>query len=205
MYLIKIFSALQNDLKYASNERILLEVAMLKLCSITEEKNIDDISAKLAAIERKIERGIPSFEPAPAKQIKKTSSHSNVVKHPPVLSQDRKEIKEAWKDMVQEIESPSVKGVLSQVSLEFKEETDQNMYLVCDYPALQKLVKKYIDFLQQKTEEYFHKSVSFSITTQQEYNEWYRCVYGETEQKTDDDAEFESLTRSYFPEAEFQE
>ena len=107
--------------------------------------------------------------------------------------------------MVQEIESPSVKGVLSQVSLEFKEETDQNMYLVCDYPALQKLVKKYIDFLQQKTEEYFHKSVSFSITTQQEYNEWYRCVYGETEQKTDDDAEFESLTRSYFPEAEFQE
>ena len=43
-YLIKIFSALQNDLKYASNERILLEVAMLKLCSITEEKNIDDIS-----------------------------------------------------------------------------------------------------------------------------------------------------------------
>ena len=94
MYLIKIFSALQNDLKYASNERILLEVAMLKLCSITAEKNIDDISAKLAAIERKIERGIPSFEPAPAKQIKKTSTHSNVVKHPPVLSQDRKEIKE---------------------------------------------------------------------------------------------------------------
>ena len=50
MYLIKIFSELQNDLKYASNERILLEVAMLKLCSITEEKNIDDISAKLDAI-----------------------------------------------------------------------------------------------------------------------------------------------------------
>lgn len=204
MYLIKIFSTLQNDLKYASNERILLEVAMLKLCSITEEKNIDGISAKLAAIERKIESGIPflpSSEPIPVQHIETVPK----IKHPPMLSQDRKIIKEGWKDIIQEIETPSVKSVFSQVSLEFKEETDQNIYVVCPFPALQDLVKKNMDFLQQKIEEHFHKSVSLFVITQQEYNEWYRCVYGVTEQKTEEDAEFESLVGTYFPEAEIQE
>ncbi len=205
MYFIKTFSALQNDLKYASNERILLEVALLKICSITEEKNIDAISAKLKALERKIESGI-SFTPFPSvKQNTENTTTPKQFKRPPALSEDRKIIKQQWNDICQKIESPSLKSIVKNISPEFKQETDQNIYLVCDYPALKDIVKKNIDFLKQTIEEHIQKSISIVVITKEEYTNWYSSVYGTAEQQTEFDAEFESLVGYYFPEAEIQE
>lgn len=205
MYFIKTFSALQNDLKYASNERILLEVTLLKICSITKEKDVDAISAKLAALERQIKNGV-SFIPSDSVQTDNKAIPAPIVfKKPPALSEDRKTIKQQWQAIFQEVESPSLKGIISHISPEFKEETDQNLYLVCAYPALQDIVKKNTTLLQQKIEQYINKSISLSVITKEEYDNWYHSIYGIAEQKSEEDAEFESLVGTYFPEAEFQE
>ena len=205
MYFIKTFSALQNDLKYASNERILLEVTLLKICSITQEKDIDAISAKLAALERQIKNGI-SFIPSTTTQIdNKAVSSSAVLKRPPALSQDRKTIKQQWQTIFQELENIPLKSVISHTSPEFKEETDQNLYIVCPTSVLQDIVKKNITLLQQKIEQYINKSVSLSVITKEEYDNWYCSIYGTTVQKTDEEAEFESLVGTFIPDVEFQE
>ena len=203
MRFIQVFSTLQNDLKYASNERILLEVTLLKLCSIVKEESIEAISAKLMALERKMAQGIFTA-PSAAVSPSKTTPSSLPKKRPPALSEDKKLIKQQWHTICTEIEDSVLRGKLSQVSLEFKEESDENIYLVCAYDALQIIIEKNISAIKEKIEQYIHKSISLKVTTKQQYDNWYVSVYGQKDQFSQEDAEFASILGSYFPEAEIQ-
>lgn len=50
--IIKLLSTLQNDMRYASNPRIVLEVAIMKICSIEEDSNQDALIARISRLER---------------------------------------------------------------------------------------------------------------------------------------------------------
>ena len=56
---IRIFSELTGQLKYATQKRVLLEVAMIKLCKPAMETNYDSLLERLRAIEKQIENGVP--------------------------------------------------------------------------------------------------------------------------------------------------
>lgn len=55
---IRIFSELSNQLKYATQKRVLLEVAMIKLCKPAMEINQDSLLERIRAVEEQIEKGI---------------------------------------------------------------------------------------------------------------------------------------------------
>ncbi len=57
---IRIFSELSNQLKYATQKRVLLEVALIKLCTPAMEVNQDSLLDRIRAMEQKLEQGIPS-------------------------------------------------------------------------------------------------------------------------------------------------
>ncbi|MBQ8804515.1 MAG: DNA polymerase III subunit gamma/tau [Tyzzerella sp.] len=57
---IRIFSELSNQLKYATQKRVLLEVALIKLCKPEMEVNQDSVLARIRAVEEKLEAGIPA-------------------------------------------------------------------------------------------------------------------------------------------------
>jgi len=61
IYLIKVFSALLSDMRYASNQRIMLETELIKLSAPTARSDVDYLSARLAEIERKLKNGM--FQP----------------------------------------------------------------------------------------------------------------------------------------------
>ncbi len=54
---IRIFSELSNQLKYASQKRVLLEVALIKLCRPAMEVNQDSLLERIRAVEQQIEKG----------------------------------------------------------------------------------------------------------------------------------------------------
>ncbi len=54
---IRIFSELSNQLKYATQKRVLLEVAMIKLCKPAMEVNQDSLLERIRAIEQQLENG----------------------------------------------------------------------------------------------------------------------------------------------------
>ena len=56
---IRIFSELSNQLKYATQKRVLLEVTLIKLCKPEMEVNQDSVLARIRAVEEKLEEGIP--------------------------------------------------------------------------------------------------------------------------------------------------
>ena len=54
---IRIFSELSNQLKYATQKRVLLEVALIKLCKPAMEANQDTLLERIRAVEEQLEKG----------------------------------------------------------------------------------------------------------------------------------------------------
>ncbi len=59
MRYIRIFSELSNQIKYATQKRILIEIAIIKLCKPQMEKDYESVVDRIASIEAKIANGIP--------------------------------------------------------------------------------------------------------------------------------------------------
>lgn len=59
MRYIRIFSELGNQVKYASQKRILIEIAIIKLCKPQMEKDYESVIDRIASLEAKIANGIP--------------------------------------------------------------------------------------------------------------------------------------------------
>lgn len=62
MRYIRVLSELSNQLRYASQKRVLLEIALIKLCRPEMEKSYDSLLDRLRQVEKKLEAG--SFRPA---------------------------------------------------------------------------------------------------------------------------------------------
>ena len=62
MRYIRIFSELGNQVKYASQKRILIEIAIIKLCKPQMEKDYESIMDRLASLEAKVANGIPMMQ-----------------------------------------------------------------------------------------------------------------------------------------------
>lgn len=56
---IRIFSELGNQVRYASQKRIVIEIAIIKLCRPEMETNQESIVDRLESLEKKMEQGIP--------------------------------------------------------------------------------------------------------------------------------------------------
>lgn len=57
---IRIFSELSNQLKYATQKRVMLEVALIKLCKPEMEVSQDSLLDRIRAVEEKVEKGASS-------------------------------------------------------------------------------------------------------------------------------------------------
>lgn len=55
---IRIFSELSGQLKYATQKRVMLEVALIKLCVPAMEKEQDSVLDRIRAVEQKLEQGL---------------------------------------------------------------------------------------------------------------------------------------------------
>lgn len=59
MRYIRVFSELSGQLRYAAQKRILVEIALIKLCRPAMEQNLDSVLDRLRILEEKVEQGIP--------------------------------------------------------------------------------------------------------------------------------------------------
>lgn len=56
---IRVFSELSSQVKFASQKRIMVEIAIIKLCRPQMEKSYDSVLDRINSIEKKLEKGIP--------------------------------------------------------------------------------------------------------------------------------------------------
>ena len=60
MRYIRVFSELSNQIRFASQKRVLIELAFIKLTKPEMEENLDSVLERLANLERQMENGIPA-------------------------------------------------------------------------------------------------------------------------------------------------
>lgn len=63
MRYIRIFSELSNQIRYAVQKRVMMEIALIKLCRPEMEKDYDSLALRVAQLEKKIENGLPASYP----------------------------------------------------------------------------------------------------------------------------------------------
>ena len=66
---IRIFSELSNQLKYATQKRVMLEVALIKLCTPAMESSQDSLLDRIRVVEEKVEKGIEAAAAMQARGI----------------------------------------------------------------------------------------------------------------------------------------
>ena len=107
MRYIRIFSELGNQVKYASQKRILIEIAIIKLCKPQMEKDYESVMDRLASLEAKIANGIPVAQVSAASGtgLMATAVQAPVEKPqlPKAIPEDIQQVIRNWKSILSEI------------------------------------------------------------------------------------------------------
>ncbi len=99
---IRIFSDLSNQIRYASQKRVMVEVALIKLCRPQMETGYEDILNRLKLIEDRLENGAVTPAAAlPAAEPEKPVSKDRATEIlPKALPEDLKETAKNWQNII---------------------------------------------------------------------------------------------------------
>ena len=104
MRYIRIFSELGSQIKYTSQKRILIEIALIKLCKPEMEKDYTSLVDRIDSLERKIEKGVV-FSPGDARQGGMTGNQEPAVKPelPRAIPEDIKQVIAGWNGILTQL------------------------------------------------------------------------------------------------------
>jgi DNA polymerase-3 subunit gamma/tau len=112
MRYIRVFSELSNQIRYAVQKRVMIEVALIKLCKPEMERDYDSLVLRIAQLEQKLEAGIPIVSLAGAEQEKNKRIHvskdvSNkeapAAKLPRAVPEDVQQVIKNWRSILEEL------------------------------------------------------------------------------------------------------
>ena len=107
---IRVFSELSSQVKFASQKRIMVEIAIIKLCRPQMEKSYDSVLDRINSIEKKLEKGIPvAAQAAQTQDMQQAAASGPVVKKelPKAIPQDISELMKHWKSILSEMGATS--------------------------------------------------------------------------------------------------
>lgn len=119
MRYIRIFSELSNQVKYSSQKRILIEIALIKLCKPSMESTKDSISDRLAKLERRMDEGIPMASPihaAGTAEVSYVEPQAMKPELPKAIPEDVQQAVRNWNSILQDMPG-LMKGYLKQAHL----------------------------------------------------------------------------------------
>jgi DNA polymerase III subunit gamma/tau len=119
MRYIRIFSELSNQLRYATRKRVLIEIALIKLCKPEMEQNLEAILARLKLLEEKLVNGaVINAAPGQVARTPEPVAKKPVVL-PEALPEDIKEAAKHWKSIVTQMgrKAPALGSVLTGATL----------------------------------------------------------------------------------------
>ncbi|MBR3601437.1 MAG: DNA polymerase III subunit gamma/tau [Lachnospiraceae bacterium] len=104
---IRIFSELASKMKYAAQKRILLEVALIKLCKPEMEATQDSLLDRIRAVEEKIENGIVTTMVHQGEKAAISQAHNQSKPEvPKAIPEDVKQVVQKWLGIVGNAEMP---------------------------------------------------------------------------------------------------
>jgi len=117
MRYIQVLSILSNDIRYASNKRVLIEIALIKLCKPEMEQDISALNNRMANLEKKVEKGVQVVMTSPAPGQAPTPSGAPVKKEPlpAAVPEEVKQVASRWGQVIGKMPT-NIKMYLKDVS-----------------------------------------------------------------------------------------
>lgn len=136
MRYIRVFSELSADMRYAAQKRVMLEIAIMKLCRPEMEQTQDALLDRIARLERKMEQGIPvmpaSAQPAggiPARSAAEVKTEVPAIR-PNAVPEEIQQVVKNWHRIVPSFEGGLMRSYLNQAHLSLA--GDNKLMLVFD-------------------------------------------------------------------------
>lgn len=114
MRYIRILSELSNQIRYAANKRVLVELAIIKMCRPEMESGEDTLVARIRELEKKLESG--DFSPAkPVEQavVMREAKPEVKLPRPESVPEDIKKVAQNWNRVVERTPYPQ-KGYIKR-------------------------------------------------------------------------------------------
>ena len=123
MRYIRVLSELANTIRFSTQKRVMVEIALIKLTKPAMEKNYEDILSRLSIIEERLEKGIPvSTQEAPvvhtvavAPQVTEEVKPKRVITE--VLPDELDVIASRWNQIIADLEDPMLKEILQKCKI----------------------------------------------------------------------------------------
>lgn len=100
---IRVLSELSNQIRYASNKRVLVEVALIRLCCPEMERNDDAIIPRITKLEEKMEKGMV-VRAGDVSEAEKPKEKVKAAPLPKSVPEDIKEVVSKWRIIQGEID-----------------------------------------------------------------------------------------------------
>ena len=106
MRYIRIFSDLSSQLRYASQKRVLVEIALIRLCRPSMETNLDSVLDRLRVLEERMEEGVTVVHrEVSAQKIQSTApEEQEPVRPPKAAPEDLQRVRREWRMIVGQTE-----------------------------------------------------------------------------------------------------
>lgn len=138
---IRIFSELSGKIRYASQKRILIEVALIKLCRPSMETDTQSLLGRVRDLEEKVDRGVAAVMPQKGNMSPDHAEPAGRIKAelPKAIPEDVRTVVERWASIVTGMGQP-MKTYLKDARLSLGGD-NRLMIVVEDGPASDYLLK----------------------------------------------------------------
>lgn len=114
MRYIRVLSELSGQIRYAAQKRILIEIALIKLCRPEMETDTESLSDRIRKLEQKVEQGIPVMNPDLIQQTREGMTAGAMGEAaleqrallPKAIPEDVKQVVSKWSAAVAEAPNP---------------------------------------------------------------------------------------------------
>lgn len=169
--ILNILSTTQDNIKTASNPRVVAEVTMMKIAQPMFDESKEALIKRIENLEKIVESGnikVTTVTETSDMQNPKTDSNKDLIEYEQVKSEDVKLIEESWKNILKSIRADKnmpVYALLGDVR-DFNVHNNQ-LYLIFDdnygFAKTRLSSPDTIDYIQNKIKEIINRSFSVKI------------------------------------------
>ena len=136
MRYIRVLSELQNNMRFATNRRVLVEIAFIRLCRPQMERTEDSVRDRIRMLEDKLEEiemnGLIAAPPDPYSYPLEAGEEEKTETAPPpnAAPEDLEKVAEIWPQILESLGSGPLRPMLDGVKPEYKADgNDTRLYL----------------------------------------------------------------------------
>ena len=106
MRYIRIFSELSGQIKYTTQKRIMIEIALIKLCRPEMEQDLGSVTERVRVIEEQLENGVVATAVVPVESVQETASKKERPSLPKAIPEDVQAVVDRWSAIVEQMSMP---------------------------------------------------------------------------------------------------